>query len=140
MSRRLVAALACRNQSARLYAKPLQNLDIDEDGRVEPLSDALLAIRHLFGFSGSALVEAAISVDARRFQASDIEQYIAADLVELDIDGNGAAEPLTDGVMLMRYLFGFEGEALIEGAVSADATRQSAQDIADYIQARMLSE
>ena len=31
MSRRLVAALACRNQSARLYAKPLQNLDIDED-------------------------------------------------------------------------------------------------------------
>jgi spore coat polysaccharide biosynthesis protein SpsF len=29
MSRRLVAALACRNQSARLYAKPLQNLDIE---------------------------------------------------------------------------------------------------------------
>ena len=30
MSRRLVAALACRNQSARLYAKPLQNLDIEK--------------------------------------------------------------------------------------------------------------
>jgi hypothetical protein len=116
------------------------NLDIDEDGRVEPLSDALLAIRHLFGFSGSALVEAAISLDAQRSQAADIEQYLAADLVEFDIDGNGAAEPLTDGLVLMRYLFGFEGEALIEGAVSADATRQSAEDIADYIQARMPSE
>ncbi len=116
------------------------NLDIDEDGRVEPLSDALLAIRHLFGFSGPALIEAAISLDAQRSQAADIEQYLAADLVELDIDGNGAAEPLTDGLVLMRYLFGFEGEALIEGAVSADAIRQSAEDIADYIQARMPSE
>jgi spore coat polysaccharide biosynthesis protein SpsF len=30
MSRRLVAALACRNKSSRLYAKPLQNLDIEQ--------------------------------------------------------------------------------------------------------------
>ena len=31
MCRRLVAALACRNKSSRLYAKPLQNLDIEEE-------------------------------------------------------------------------------------------------------------
>lgn len=30
MSRKLVAALACRNQGTRLYGKPMQNLDIDE--------------------------------------------------------------------------------------------------------------
>jgi len=30
MKRRLVAALACRNQGTRLYAKPLQNLDIEK--------------------------------------------------------------------------------------------------------------
>ena len=30
MSRRLVAALACRNQGSRLYGKPLQNLDVTE--------------------------------------------------------------------------------------------------------------
>ncbi len=29
MSRRLVAAVACRNQGSRLYGKPLQNLDVD---------------------------------------------------------------------------------------------------------------
>ncbi len=28
MNRRLVAALACRNQGARLYGKPVQNLDV----------------------------------------------------------------------------------------------------------------
>ena len=29
MTRKLVAALACRNAGSRLYGKPLQNLDID---------------------------------------------------------------------------------------------------------------
>jgi spore coat polysaccharide biosynthesis protein SpsF len=29
LSRRLVAAVACRNQGSRLYGKPLQNLDVD---------------------------------------------------------------------------------------------------------------
>ena len=34
MSRRLVAALACRNQGSRLYGKPLQNLDVDHGIRI----------------------------------------------------------------------------------------------------------
>lgn len=32
--RRLVAAIACRNQGARLYAKPLQNLDVQQGIRI----------------------------------------------------------------------------------------------------------
>ena len=32
MKKKLVAALACRNQGTRLYGKPIQNLDI-ENGR-----------------------------------------------------------------------------------------------------------
>ena len=31
MTRRLVAALACRNSGSRLYGKPLQNLDVDRN-------------------------------------------------------------------------------------------------------------
>ena len=34
MNRKLVAALACRNQGSRLYGKPLQNLDIKKGIRV----------------------------------------------------------------------------------------------------------
>ncbi len=34
MNRRLVAALACRNQGSRLYAKPLQNLDVERGVRI----------------------------------------------------------------------------------------------------------
>ena len=35
----------------------------------------------------------------------------------LDVDGNGVTDPLTDGVMVMRYLFGFRGEDLVAGGV-----------------------
>ena len=34
MNRRLVAAIACRNQGSRLYGKPLQNLDVDAGVRI----------------------------------------------------------------------------------------------------------
>lgn len=34
MQRRLIAAVACRNQGSRLYGKPLQNLDIERGTRV----------------------------------------------------------------------------------------------------------
>lgn len=34
MTRRLVAALACRNQGSRLYGKPVQNLDVETGTRI----------------------------------------------------------------------------------------------------------
>ncbi len=34
MKRHLVAAIACRNQGTRLYGKPIQNLDIENDVRI----------------------------------------------------------------------------------------------------------
>ena len=34
MSRKLVAAIACRNQGSRLYGKPLQNLDVENGVRI----------------------------------------------------------------------------------------------------------
>jgi len=34
-----------------------------------------------------------------------------------DLDGDGLHPPLTDGLLLLRLLFGFTGEALTEGAL-----------------------
>ncbi len=34
MKRRLVAAIACRNQGSRLYGKPIQNLDVEKGVRI----------------------------------------------------------------------------------------------------------
>ena len=51
--------------------------------------------------------------------------------------GEGNSETLTDGLLLLRYLFGFDGATLIEGAVGADATRTTADGIKTYIEARI---
>jgi hypothetical protein len=54
----------------------------------------------------------------------------------LDVDGNGSNDALTDGLLVViRYLFGLRGEALISGAISADATRTTAADIEDFLKA-----
>ena len=62
-----------------------------------------------------------------------------ADL-ELDIDGNGKLEPLTDGLLLIRYLYEFSGESLIKGAIGAGATRDTAEEGEAYIKERVPSD
>ena len=52
----------------------------------------------------------------------------------LDVDGNGAAEPLTDGTLIFRWLFGFKGATLTTGAVDlAHCTRCDAGAIEAYL-------
>jgi hypothetical protein len=56
------------------------------------------------------------------------------DLVTLDIDGDGVSDPLTDGVLILRYMFGFRGSVLVTGAVDlVDCTRCTAPAIEDYL-------
>jgi hypothetical protein len=53
----------------------------------------------------------------------------------LDIDGNGDTDALTDGLLVLRFLFGFTGTPLIGGAVDAvDCTRCDAGAIQGYLQ------
>jgi len=59
---------------------------------------------------------------------------VAIPLAPLDVDGNGGAEPLTDGVLVMRYLSGLRGEDLIAGAVDTEhCTRCTAEAIESYL-------
>jgi hypothetical protein len=50
-----------------------------------------------------------------------------------DIDGNGVVEPLTDGLLLMRFLMGLRGDSLIANAVAQCATRSTADAIQTHI-------
>ena len=94
-------------------------------------------IRYLFGFSGDALVSGAVDGAASRGDAGGIETYLKSAEAQLDIDDDGEAGPLTDGLLLIRYLFGFSGEALVAGAVGEGAQRKNSDDIAAYIEARI---
>ena len=113
------------------------SFDIDESQAAQPLTDGLLVIRHLFGFSGSALTAGAIADLAGRGSSEGITGYLADADAELDIDGNGKSEPLTDGLLLIRYLFGFSGDALIAGAIGSGAARDTAAAVEAYIKARV---
>jgi hypothetical protein len=51
----------------------------------------------------------------------------------LDIDGNGQYDALTDGLLLLRNMFGLDGTALVDGAVASNAAYVSAQDVESRI-------
>ena len=38
-----------------------------------------------------------------------------------DIDDNGQADALTDGLMFLRYAFGLSGDSLLNGVISSDS-------------------
>ena len=45
MERKLVAAIACRNQGTRLYGTPLQNLDVDKGIKI--LDNIILCLKSI---------------------------------------------------------------------------------------------
>ena len=55
----------------------------------------------------------------------------------MDIDADGEFNALTDGLLLLRYLFGLRDDSLTNGAVGADATRSSNEDIQNYLESHM---
>ena len=51
--------------------------DIDGNGEVDALTDALILLRYLFDLRGDSLLSDAVALDASRDSSTDIEQYIA---------------------------------------------------------------
>ena len=113
------------------------SFDVDEDLSAKALSDGLLVIRHLFGFSGDSLTSGATGSEGNRTSSDEISSYLTTAQSELDIDGDGEAKALTDGLLLIRYLFGFSGDSLTSGAIGAGATRITGDDISAYISGRL---
>ena len=111
--------------------------DIDASGKAEPLTDGLIILRYLFGFTGDALVNGALAGNATRRSSLDIYAFLETHAAQLDVDGDGRAEPLTDGLLLLRYLFGFEASALTTGAISTNAQRTETAAITDFIKTRL---
>ena len=102
---------------------PSGTIDIDGNGQYDALTDGLLLLRGMFGLTGDALVAGAVASDAIYVESVDIESQIATLGDRLDIDGNGQVDALTDGLLILRYLFGLEGDALVYTAsVTANNT------------------
>ncbi len=109
--------------------------DIDESAAVDALTDGLLVIRHLFGFSGNALTQDAIASNALIKSAAGVTAKMDQSGCKsyLDVDGNGTLDALTDGLLFIRWAFGFSGDALIQDAVGSGATRTTAAQITTHL-------
>jgi hypothetical protein len=111
-------------------------LDVDGNGSYAPGFDGLLVLRYLFGWRGDALIAGALGANPGRSTPADVLSWLDAIHAALDVDGNGQRDALTDGVMIVRYLFGLRGAALISGALGPNPTRD-ASAIEAHIQSLM---
>lgn len=108
--------------------------DIDGNGQADALTDGLMYLRYLFGLRGSEFYAGVIEPDVV-LSVGEIEAN-AKTLTETigDIDGDSQADALTDGLLLLRYLFGLRGDPLVDSAVALNATRTTATQIESYIE------
>ena len=110
-------------------------LDADGNGSLAPLTDGLLVLRHFFSFTGPSLVNNAIGDNCTRCDGPAVTSYLSGLGLTLDIDNNGSLGPLTDGLLVIRFLFSFTGPALTNNAVAGNCvTRCDAATILPYLQ------
>ena len=113
---------------------PVCNLDIDGDGVVRPNTDGLLIVRYLLGLSGNALIAGAYNPNTGNL--ADITSRLGVLNTNnwLDIDGNGQSLAASDGVLLLRALFGFTGTAVTDNALGVPPqTRNDWASIRTYL-------
>lgn len=108
-------------------------VDADGDGNSVWSTDGIMILRNLFGMTPEKVVEGAVGPSCTRCTAQDIDSWLTTFNANYDVDGDGNSVWSTDGIMILRDLFGMTPEKVIEGAVGPDCTRCNATDIAQYI-------
>jgi hypothetical protein len=80
------------------------------------------------------LVAGAIGPNCTRCDGPAVASYLSGLGMVLDIDGNGSLTALTDGLLVLRYLFGLSGTTLTSGVVAPNCTRCDAATIVPYLE------
>jgi hypothetical protein len=109
------------------------SFDVDRNAGYDALTDGLVALRYLFGVTGEPLTAAALGSGATRTDPEEMLGHLNDIRPLFDIDGNGQADALTDGLLLIRYLFGVTGPPLTAGAIGPGAKRMLPGEIEAYI-------
>ena len=109
------------------------DFDIDGNDELDALTDGLILLRSMFGLTGEPLINGVLGDNAQYTSASRIESRVASLGSALDIDDNSRIDALTDGLIILRYLFGLRGETLITGVIANDAQRVSSAEVESYI-------
>ena len=110
--------------------------DFDGNGQADALTDGLLLLRYAFGLRDESLTDGVIATDAS-LTASEVANVLSQSTGITDIDADGNLDALTDGLLLLRYLFDMTGDSLIDAAVSEVASRTSSLEVAQYMASYM---
>ena len=112
--------------------------DIDDNGQADALTDGLMFLRYAFGLSGDSLLNGVISSDSVISSAAEIEAELARVFASSgDIDGDGTVDALSDGLLLLRYLFGLTGNTLTSGVIGDGATVTESAALESYMSGLM---
>jgi len=118
---------------ARLQFFPSCVLDVDGDGKIDPLTDGLILLRAMLGLDGTAIANGTLLGSAPRNTWAQIEPYVH--IAALDVDGNNVVDPRFDGMLLLRAMFGFRGTAVTDNAVFPGAPRQDWEAVRTFLNA-----
>jgi hypothetical protein len=110
--------------------------DFDGSGHADALTDGLMMLRYCFGLRGTFVTDSAMSPDST-MSSEQVVAEIESALTMADIDDDGEVGALTDGLMLLRYLFGLRGDQITASAVGTNANRTSNEAIEAYLEAYM---
>jgi hypothetical protein len=111
----------------------INSWDLDGNGSADALTDGLVMLRYMFGIRDEALLDSVVADDTP-LTDEDIKTRIETMHSNGDIDNSSQVDALTDGLLLLRYLFGIRGDSLILDVVSTTAERSTAIAIESYIQ------
>jgi hypothetical protein len=114
------------------------NWDFDQSGHMDALTDGLLLLRYAFNLRGDSLVAGAVA-HSSPMTSEEIEDSIENSSQMTDIDDDGELNALTDGLLLLRYLFGLRESNLVDGVISETATRHTEAEIMQHIENHMPS-
>lgn len=133
----LMGVLVVNSSQAQTVVTSSRKLsyDITGDSLIDK-NDTMIIIRHLFGFSGTSLVDGlTLSADSLRSSPEAIASYLASlsAVGAFDVDGNGRADALSDGILISRFYGGARRAKLIDGVVDPVGLRTTDQDIIRYI-------
>jgi hypothetical protein len=113
------------------------SLDVDGNGRADALTDGILVLRYLFDAQGSWNYADALGSGATRTTREAIRAFLdGARGNVLDVDSNGSADALTDGILILRYLFDPEGSWNYADALGNIATRTTRAGLKSFLDER----
>ena len=89
---------------------------LDTNPNATFVQTVMAATIHFFSSNGQSSVFGTTSITVRRG-------------CSFDVDGNGSIDALSDGLLMLRAMFGLTGSAVTSGAVAENATRKTWQQL-----------